>query len=92
VNEPVADGIGDSGVGDPEYPSVEASRHCLARYIDEYNERRPHQALWNYTPGYVHRCGNKSSVLNHYQHKILHAKEQRLNYNRGHKNLFRRSN
>jgi len=48
----------------PTYPSVEVARISLAQYIEFYNEKRPHQSLWNYTPGYVHRLGNKTLLLN----------------------------
>jgi len=64
------------------YPSMEVARRSLARYIEEYNERRPHQALWNYTPGYVHRLGNKTKLLEHRKKMIQIVKEQRINENR----------
>jgi len=63
----------------PTYPSVEIARQFLARYIQEYNERRPHQALWNYTPGHVHRLGNKTKLLEHRRKMIQIVKERRLN-------------
>ena len=66
----------------PTYPSIDIARQSLARYIEEYNERRPHQALWNYTPGYVHRLGNKTKLLEHHRKMIQVVKEQRLNANR----------
>jgi len=37
----------------PTYPTEETARDALEKYIYEYNERRPHQALLNFTPGYV---------------------------------------
>jgi putative transposase len=61
----------------PTYLSEEIARLCLAHYIDYYNEQRPHQALWNYTPGDVHRLGNKSQLLNHYRQMVQIAKERR---------------
>jgi len=66
----------------PTYPSMEIARQSLARYIEEYNERRPHQALWNYTPGYVHRLGNKTLLLRHHKKMVHIVKQQRLNANR----------
>lgn len=66
----------------PTYPSIELARQSLVRYIEEYNERRPHQALWNYTPGFVHRLGNKTVLLEHYKKMVQIAKEQRLKANR----------
>ena len=67
----------------PTYPSVEIARHCLTHYIEEYNERRPHQALWNYTPGYVHRLGNKTKLLEQHKKIIQIVRKQRINKNRG---------
>jgi putative transposase len=66
----------------PSYSSIEMARRSLARYIDEYNESRPHQALWNYTPGYVHRLGNKTSLLKQYKQMVQKAKGKRLEANR----------
>jgi len=34
----------------PTYPSLDIARQSFARYIEEYNERRPHQALCGITP------------------------------------------
>lgn len=39
----------------PTYPAIETARLSLGRHIHHYNEERPHQALWNYPPGDVHR-------------------------------------
>lgn len=65
----------------PTYLSAEIARLSLANYIEYYNEQRPHQALWNYTPGYVHRLGNKSQLLNHYRQMVQIAKERRRQVN-----------
>jgi putative transposase len=62
----------------PTYPSLEVARASLARYIHFYNEERPHQALWNYPPGYVHRLGNKTLLLREYRERVKIVKEQRL--------------
>jgi putative transposase len=62
----------------PTYPSLEGARVSLARYIHFYNEERPHQALWNYPPGYVHRLGNKTVLLREYRERVKIVKEQRL--------------
>jgi len=66
----------------PTYPSAEVARSSLGRYIELYNEKRPHQALWNYTPGYVHRLGNKSTLLKKYRSKVQLVKEQRIKANK----------
>ena len=65
----------------PTYPSEEIARISIARYIEFYNERRPHQALWNYTPGYVHRLGNRTQLLSHYRKMVQIVKEQRRKIN-----------
>ena len=65
----------------PTYLSAEIARLSLANYIEYYNEQRPHQALWNYTPGFVHRLRNKSQLLNHYRQMVQIAKEQRRQVN-----------
>jgi len=65
-----------------DYPSEEIARRFMARYIEEYNEVSPHQALWNYTPGFVHRLGNKTLLLEHRGTMIQIVKEQRLKTNR----------
>jgi putative transposase len=66
----------------PTYPTAEIARLSLGRYIHHYNEERPHQSLWNYPPGYVHRLGNKSKLLAQYKMIIQIVKEQRLQINR----------
>ena len=65
-----------------DYSSIEIARQSMARYIEEYNELRPHQALWNYTPGFVHRLGNKTLLMEHRRKMIQIVKEQRLKANR----------
>ena len=65
----------------PTYPSLELARLSLARYIQFYNEQRPHQSLWNYTPGCLHRLGNKSELVSHYKQMLQIAKEHRRQIN-----------
>jgi hypothetical protein len=62
---------------------VEIARLSLGRYTRYYNEDRPHQSLWNYPPGYVHRLGNKTKLPANYKTTIRLVKEQRLQINRG---------
>jgi putative transposase len=63
------------------YASLESARTSIARYIDYYNESRPHQALFGYTPAAVHRTGNKTRLVKEYQGKVRQAQEQRLQRN-----------
>lgn len=60
------------------YASLESARTSIARYIDYYNEARPHQALFGYTPASVHAIGNKTRLVEEYRQKVSQAQEQRL--------------
>jgi putative transposase len=66
----------------PTYHSEELARSSISKYIRYYHDERPHQALWNYTPGFVHRLGNKSDLLRHHRNMVKIVKEQRINLNR----------
>jgi putative transposase len=66
----------------PSYPSLDIARSSLADYISIYNDKRPHQALWNYTPSFVHRLGNKTKLVNLYKRSVQIVKEQRIFLNR----------
>jgi len=66
----------------PTYPTEQIARYSLGKYIYEYNERRPHQVLMNFTPGYVHRRGNKSALYAQYKKQVQIVKEQRIAFNR----------
>ena len=45
------------------YPDEISAREELGRYIESYNQSRPHQALFNFTPAHVHQLNNKSALL-----------------------------
>jgi putative transposase len=45
------------------YPDEISAREELGRYIETYNQSRPHQALFNFTPAHVHQLNNKSVLL-----------------------------
>jgi putative transposase len=45
------------------YPDEISAREELGRYIEFYNQTRPHQALFNFTPAHVHQLNNKSALL-----------------------------
>ena len=49
-------------VGD--YQDEKAAKEVIGEYITWYNEKRPHQALWNFTPHMVHEMNNKTMLLN----------------------------
>jgi len=48
-------------VGD--YQDEVTAREEIGAYIKWYNEKRPHQALWNFTPWMVHDTNNKTKLL-----------------------------
>jgi len=62
------------------YPDEASAREELGRYINFYNAERPHQALWNFTPAYVHEMNNKSAVLDELRKIKLETRERRKNY------------
>lgn len=45
------------------YPDLQSAIDEIGRYIRFYNEQRPHQSLWNFTPQYVHELNNKTEIL-----------------------------
>ena len=45
------------------YPDEISAREELGRYIESYNQSRPHQALFNFTPAHVHQLNNKTVLL-----------------------------
>lgn len=49
-------------VGD--YQDEATAKEVIGEYISWYNEKRPHQALWNFTPLMVHEMNNKTLLLN----------------------------
>lgn len=48
-------------VGD--YQDAATAKEVIGEYINWYNEKRPHQALWNFTPHMVHEMNNKTILL-----------------------------
>lgn len=62
------------------YPDETSAREEIGRYIDHYNHRRPHQALMNFTPGYVHQINNKTVLRQERQALKQAAREQRRQY------------
>lgn len=48
-------------VGD--YQDLQTAKEFIGEYIKWYNEKRPHQALWNFTPWLVHETNNKTFML-----------------------------
>lgn len=63
------------------YASLETARTSIARYIEYYNEVRPHQALFGYPPGHVHRIENKSDLKKDHDKRVALAKVRRRDKN-----------
>jgi len=62
------------------YPDEQSAREELGRYIEFYNQRRPHQALYNFTPTYVHQLNNKSALVQELNEMKRRTREKRKAY------------
>lgn len=45
------------------YPDERSAWEEVGSYIFTYNNERPHQSLWNFTPAYVHSVNNNTVLL-----------------------------
>ena len=64
------------------YISIESAERSLTDWIGYYNEARPHQALYGYSPGRVHREANKSALMAEYRKKVQDAVTNRISTRR----------
>jgi putative transposase len=62
------------------YPDEQSAREELGRYIEYYNQRRPHQALYNFTPAHVHQLNNKSALLQELNEMKRNTRQKRKAY------------
>lgn len=62
------------------YPDEVSAREEIGRYIGHYNRERPHQALLNFTPLYVHEINNKTLLLDELRKMKKEARERRRRY------------
>jgi len=62
------------------YPDIVSAREEITKYIEYYNTRRPHQALWNFVPAHVHAVNNKSLILAELQELKFLARRRRQEY------------
>jgi putative transposase len=62
------------------YPDARSAREEIGRYIEEYNTRRPHQALMNFTPAHVHQINNKTVLVQERQALKQVARDRRRAY------------
>lgn len=62
------------------YPDEQSAREEIGRYIEYYNQRRPHQALYNFTPVHLHQLNNKSALLQELNEMKEKTRERRKAY------------
>ena len=62
------------------YPDEQSAREELGRYIEFYNQSRPHQALYNFTPAHVHQLNNNSLLLQELNEMKRRTREKRKAY------------
>jgi putative transposase len=62
------------------YPDEQSAREEIGRYIEYYNQRRPHQALYNFTPAHVHQLNNKTALLEELNEMKRNTRQRRRAY------------
>lgn len=62
------------------YPDEQSAREEIGRYIEHYNQRRPHQALYNFTPAHVHQLNNKTMLVEQLKEMKKQTRERRKAY------------
>ena len=62
------------------YPDDRSAREELGRDITYYNPQRPHQAVMNFTPAYVHEVNNKTTLLKELKELKRKARDTRRHY------------
>jgi len=62
------------------YPDAQSAREELGRYIESYNQSRPHQALFNFTPAHVHQLHNTSVLMVELNEMKRKTREKRKAY------------
>ena len=62
------------------YPDEISAREEIGRYIQFYNQSRPHQALFNFPPAHVHEVNNKSVLLQELKEMKSKTREKRKDY------------
>ena len=62
------------------YPDERSAQEEIDRYIEFYNTCRPHQALMNFTPAYVHLVNNKTALRDELNAMKRAARQRRKAY------------
>ncbi len=62
------------------YPDEQSAREEIGRYIEFYNQSRPHQALYNFTAAHVHQLNNKTALVEELNEMKRKTREKRKAY------------
>ena len=62
------------------YPDEISAKQEIGRYIEHYHDRRPHQALMNFTPAHVHATNNKSRLMAELKEMKRQTRERRKEF------------
>ncbi|OPY73237.1 MAG: Integrase core domain protein [Syntrophorhabdus sp. PtaU1.Bin002] len=62
------------------YPDKRSAREEIGKYRDFYNNERPHQSLWNFTPASAHGTNNNTVLLEKLAQLKYEAKMKRRFY------------
>lgn len=62
------------------YPDKTSVDQEICGYMKFYNNDRPHQALWNFTPAHVYEVNSKSLIAKELQELKQNTKERRRDY------------
>lgn len=62
------------------YPDEHSAREEIGSYIHRYNNERPHQSLWNFTPSHIHEINNNTLILKEIDSLKLQARLARKLY------------
>ena len=73
----------DNAITERFYGSIKQEE--IGRYIGFYNNDRPHQSLYNFTPAYVHQINNKNRLLEELKILKREARQRRKQYWMNHK-------
>ena len=63
-----------------DYPDGLSARQEIGGYIRRYCTERPHQALWNFTPQFVHDLNDKTELLRRLKELKRQTLERRRQY------------
>jgi len=62
------------------YPDERSAREEIGTYISRYNNERPHQSLWNFTPSCIHEVNNNTRILKELDELKAQARAARKRY------------